>query len=414
MTMTKPLIAVCVGFLIAACGGTGSPTPGDKLYAAVAMNHGRYLSVIDSHSHKMERRMPLGVPTSDWKHLYSLVDTSIVDTDPQTGATLRTLQLGHAYRMPDATASGLPGGASPNGRWLVVERYDQAGNEMPSATHLLLITTSPLRVAGRVDLQGFFNFDAISNDGMRLYLVEYLNGKEYFVRLYNVAAGSLEPAPVVDKTDGGEAMSGIRLGGIASKDGSWLLSMYVREHASPFIHALNLDAPFALCLDIRGNGYADDDKAVQWSLAMSSDGESLYAVNPGTGDVAVAVVRDGGWQLVRNARLAVTASASALVKSVDAKEFGANAAVVADQGKTLVVAGPSGVMWIDTATFAVRHRALESWRVWSLGLSPDAESVYAISDSGAVAELSMATGDVGERFDIGGGLPMGLLRVAAA
>lgn len=414
MNVRKALVAVCVGVLTAACGATASPTPGDKLYAAIAMNHDRYLSVIDSRSHRTERRMPLGVPTSDWKHMYSVVDTSIVDTDPQTGATLGTLQLGHAYRMPDATASGLPGGASPNRRWLVVERYDQAGNDPPSATHLLLITTSPLRVAGRVDLQGFFDFDAISNDGVRLYLVQYLNGKEYYVRLYNVAAAQLDPTPVVDKSDGGEAMSGIRLGGVASTDGSWLLSMYVREHASPFIHALNLDAPFALCLDLRGNGYADDNTAVQWSVAMSPDGQSLYAVNPGTGDVAVVVARDGGWQVVRNGRVAATASAGNLIPNVEAKEFGANAAIVADQGRTLVFAGTSGVTWIDANTFAVRHRALEGSRIWSLGLSPDAQSVYAISDSGAVAELSMATGELGERFGIGDGLPMGLLRVATA
>ena len=117
---------VCLGILAAACGGTeGTPSGnGDKLYAAVSTQTSQSIEVIDSRSHNVERHLPMGVPSTDWKHLYSIASTSLVDTDPQTGATLSTLPLGHAYRLPDATLTGVPGGLSPNGDWLVVERYD--------------------------------------------------------------------------------------------------------------------------------------------------------------------------------------------------------------------------------------------------------------------------------------------------
>jgi hypothetical protein len=414
MSMRTPLALICVGFLVAACGATSTQSaPGDKLYQAISHGHSQYVSVIDSRSHLAVRRLPLGVPTGDWKHMYSLVDTSILDTNPETGVILGMLQLGHAYRLPDATVSGLPGGASPDRRWLVVERYDAPGNDLPSSSHFLLINTSPLHVVGRVDLAGFFDFDAISNDGKRLYLVQLINGKEYFVRLYDVALGRLDPSPVVDKTDATEAMSGIRLSSVASRDGHWLFSLYVREHANPFIHALNLEAPFALCLDLRGKGYADDDAAMQWSLAMSAQGGTIYAANLGSGDVAVVSLANDSPQVTRTAHVALTASTGGLIKTVDAKEVGADSAVVGDGGRTLVVAGSAGVVWIDTGTLAMRNRALESWRIWSLGLSPDEKSLYAVSDGGTIAELSMASGAVGERFDLGAGQPMALMRVAA-
>jgi hypothetical protein len=413
--MRTPVALISAGLLLAACGGTSAnrAAPGDKLYEAIAVSHSQYVTVIDSRSHQTERRLPLGVPTSDWKHLYSLVDTSILDTDPQTGATLGTLQLGHAYRMPNATANGLPGGMAPNGRWLVVERYDAPeGDGLPSASHFLLINTQPLHVVGRIDLAGFFDFDAISNDGNRLFLVQYLNGREYYVRMYDVAAGFLEPNPVVDKTDASEAMSGIKLSGIASTDARWLFSMYVREHANPFIHALNLDG-FALCLDLRGAGYAEDDKAMQWSIAMSPDGGTLYAANLGNGEVAVVSLTRDAPQVVRTAHVPLSSSTGGLIKTVSAKELALNAAVVSPDGKTLVVAGASGVVWIDTETLTIRKRALETWRIWSLGLSPNGQSLYAVADVGSIAELSMSSGEIGERFNLGGGQPIALMRVAA-
>jgi DNA-binding beta-propeller fold protein YncE len=189
--------------------------------------------------------------------------------------------------------------------------------------------------------------------------------------------------------------------------------MYVREHANPFIHALNMDG-FALCLDLRGTGYGDDDKAMQWSLAMSPDGGTLYAVNLGSGEIAVVSVARDSPQIVRTGRITLNSKTGWLIKDVTAKEIAVNAAVVSPDGKTLVVAGSSGVAWIDTDTLTVRKRALETWRIWGLGLSPDGQSLYAVADVGTIAELSMASGEVGERFDLGTGQPIALMRVAAA
>src|SRR5437762_2872311 len=402
---------ICLGVLVAGCGGTQEllrPTRSDKLYEAVTARGSQLVSVIDSRSHSTDRRLPLGVPTGDWRHIYSIVSTSLIDTDPQTGATRSSIQLQGTYQLPPATANGLPGGLSPNGQWLVVEAFDGSANGMPSSTHMLVIDTTTSRVWRKIDLGGYFRFDAVSNDGDRLYLIQHLNGKEYYVRLYDAIGGRLDENIVVDKSDGNQAMVGTRLSGIATSDGHMLFSMYVREHESPFIHALSLDGPFAFCLDLPGDGYADSAAELRWSLAMTGDGSRIYAANPATG--VVAVISTGANSVPSVLRAARFERAI----SPNAKISGANAAVVSRDGKTLVVGGASGVTWIDTSSLQVRSHALTGWHVSSVGLSPNGQHLYAVGDDGRIAEISMADAAVTSRFDPSAGEPLALMRVAVS
>ena len=184
-----------------------------------------------------------------------------------------------------------------------------------------------------------------------------------------------------------------------------LFSMYVRENDNPFIHALSLDGPFAFCLDLPGSGYSSGKADMQWSLAMSRDGSRLYAVNGATGIVAqVDTSNQFSPQIVRTAKIATVNSAS----------IGATTSVLSPDGKTLVTAGSSGIVWVDTASLTVRMESLNEWHVWSLGLSPDGRMLYAVNDKGSIAEVSMASGDVANRFEGAQGQPMALMRVAVS
>ena len=391
---------VCLGFLVAACAATreGPPAGAGKLYEAVASSSSQYVAVIDARSHSIDRRLPLGVPTNDWKHLYSIVSGSLLDTDPQTGATLNTMALGGAYELPAATSTGLPGGLSPSGRWLVVQSFDGA------ATHMLVIDTIAFKVSDRINLTGRFHFDAISDDGLRVYLIQYLNGKEYYVRQYDVGPNQLDANIVVDKSDGNQAMTGLRLSGVSTPDGSMLFSMYVRENEGPFIHALNLSGPFAFCMDLPGSGYAKGKSAMQWSLAMRRDGTRLYAVNGATGVVAeVDTSNQYSPQILRTAQTSAGVSGA----------MGAGAAVLSPDSNTLVAAGASGLVWLDTSTLKPRMTSLSGRHVSSLALSPDGRSLFAVADNGEIAEVSMASREVTSQFDLTEGTPLALMRVAA-
>jgi hypothetical protein len=417
--MRALLAAVSLLVIVAACGrAPNAPLVSGadyKLYEATTQ--GADVAVIDSRSHTTERTLPLGTPSADWKHIYSVSGAMLTDTDPATGATLHQLRLPGDYRLPEATLSGVPGGLSQNSRWLVVESFDMAGN-IPSATHFLVIDTTYSVSPRPVDLHGNFNFDAISNDGQRLYLIEFVSTTIYRVRMYDVLQGLIDPTIVFDKSDGSQAMAGLRLGGVVSPDGSMLYSVYVRQNKNPFIHALTLNGPIAFCIDLPGSGYGSSGSdAFHWSLALSPDGTRLYAANAATGTVTVIDTSASAFppKVIRTAHVDAAAStSSALVQEVQAKEFGANDAVLSPDGQTLVTIGMKGINWIDTATLKVRSRALLDWTVWSLALSADGTTLYALGDSGKVAELSMTGPTLSATFDPRAGQPLALLRVEAA
>jgi hypothetical protein len=98
---------------------------------------------------------------------------------------------------------------------------------------------------------------------------------------------------------------------------------------------------------------------------------------------------------------------------VEAKELGANGAVLSSDGATLVTTGAMGLIWIDTSTLQTRSSQLTNWTVWSLIGSPDGSRVYALNDAGAIAELSMSDSRMGATFNPSVGSPIGLLRVEA-
>src|SRR5256885_12521556 len=93
---------------------------------------------------------------------------------------------------------------------------------------------------------------------------------------------------------------------------------------------------------------------------------------------------------------------------------GAPATVLTTDGKTLVTAGSSGLVWIDTSTLKPKMDALTEWRISSLGLSPDGGTLFAVNDGGQVAEISMSSGAVAGRFDPSAGTVIALMRVASA
>jgi len=416
--MRAPPSIPAAAFVVAACGradlGPVPPSGDYKLYTATSTQTAQTVSVIDTRSHAVERSLPSGTPSPDWNHLYAVQGAALLDLNPQTGTTRHTLHLPGAFELPPATISGLPGGLSQDGHWLVLQAFDAAANATPTATHLLIVDTSYKQAAKRIDLNGYFQFDAASNDGQRIYLIEYLSSNSYHVRDFNVGSGQMDPTIIVDKTDGSAAMSGLRLSGVASRDGQWLYSVYIREHQGAFIHALNLEGNIAICIDLPGSGYASSEAGFHWSLAMSADGSHLYAANGAIGVVADLDTRNGFPDLIRTARTVTSTQSASLIQGVEAKGFGSNGAVLTPDGKTLVALGVQGVTWIDTASLQATDHQLSDWTVWSIALSPNGDYLYAVSDGGMIAEISMTGSHAASTFAGGPGQPMAVLRVQAA
>lgn len=416
-SMRGLVLAIGALVIVAACGRIpgGQVSSGDyKLYEAASTSSAQQLSVIDSRSHSVELSMPLGTPSPDWTHLYAVSGDGLIEIDPQTGTKLQNVRLPGYYQLPSATLSGMPGGLSQDGHWLVLEKFDPTSSPVPNATHLLLLETSFGKPMRQFDLQGYFQFDAVSNDGQRIFLIQYISPTEYYVRQFDVGIKQLNPTIIFDKSDGGAAMAGLRLSGVASPDGHWLYSVYVRQDKSPFIHALNLDGSLiAVCLDLPGSGYASNSDAFHWSVAMNADGTHLYAANGATGTVEDIGIDSGFPNPARAARIDTSQTGGIFgVRDVEAKELGGNAAAVSPDGKTLVIGGSAGLFWVDTTSLKATDHQLADWNVWSLAMSPDGTTVYAVRDSGMIAEVSMSGSHQMTTFGGAPGQPLALIRVA--
>jgi len=388
------VLAFATLVFVAGCGRVpGGPAPASdyKLYEAAATGGSQQLSVIDSRAHSVDLSMPLGTPSPDWTHLYTLNGPLLVDLDPQTGATLRTLRLPGYYQLPPADSAGVPGGLSQNGQWLVLESQSVA-----NTSRLLLVDTSYAKPPDQIDLKGDFTFDAVSNDGDRIFLIEHVSDTHYFVRRFDVRIGQLDPNVIIDKSDGDAAMAGLRLYGLASPDGSFLYSVYIRQDKSAFIHALSLsDLGLAYCIELPGSG--------KWSLALSADGAHLYAANGAAGIVA-DVTTNG------NAPPAI-----ARVSHIGGGRGGEHGggAVLSPDGKTLVVAGSAGLVWVDTASLHAHDRWLGEWTVASVALSSDGTTLYTVDDAGMIAEVRMEGSHAPTTFGGAPGQPLELIRVEA-
>lgn len=416
MACMRRIIALAILLVLtAACGKQFGVPPLSgtdyKIYEAMMSKQTESVEVIDTRSQSVERTMPMGTLSTDLHHLYSVSGTQIKDIDPQTGATLHSLEMPRSYWLPAASMSGASGGLSQDGRWLALQSWDPVGSSLPSSSHFLVVSTSFAKPPIRVDLEGWFDFDAVSNDGQRLYLIEYLYRGIYRVRVYDIAKQLLDPTVVVDKSNPNESMTGVRVMGLPSRDGQWLYSFYVREKDGPFIHALNLAAPFAFCIDLPGSGYSANVDALGWSLALA--GDDLYAANPALGVVDRFRINNGAPELTKSARIDSGTAAAGLIQSVEAKELGGVSVLSAD-GSTLVTASASSMSFVDTSTLHVRKQVPSDARVLGLGLTPDGHILYAVRDDKQIAEFSITSGAAGAIFNPGGGSPITILGITAA
>jgi hypothetical protein len=101
------------------------------------------------------------------------------------------------------------------------------------------------------------------------------------VRFYDLRLATLQAEPVRDKRTTGEVMTGYAWGTVADGRGQWWHTLYVStQRNKAFIHALNLqESLFAFCIDLPSEE-GDFVKLQQYALALSPDGQTIYATNP--------------------------------------------------------------------------------------------------------------------------------------
>jgi hypothetical protein len=392
--------------LLSACAARTSVTPltsspvGYSLYYIDAQSLANRINVVDTGSGRLVRTLPLGTPSPDWSRLFAVsYDSSrtiLRAVDTKTAAVIHQVSLAGSFALPLATAIGPTGGLSPNGDWLVLE-----GQVVQNQTSFVLMNTSFTQHPRRISLTGSFSFDAISNDGQRLYLIESLAAAQpghYRVRVYHLAAGSLDPRVIIDKREiETGSMTGTRISGIFSPDGAWQYSLYVNESKGAFIHALNLDSTVAWCIDLPAP-QADQYLQTMWSLAIKPDGGALFAVNPDLASAArIDIGPDGpaaDVSQVTSLKLVSAAPATpGFFTDALAKEIQMGSAALSRDGRTLFATTFDETVAINLATPTSQRRILDGAGVESVVMSQDGAWLFASSwDGPSVLRISPTTG----------------------
>ena len=232
------------------------------------------LHAYDMPSARERFRLPAGLASPNGDGFYAAHmhpgRTHVVAYDSRSGVPRRT------FNVP---GRGQLAAVSPTGRWLVLARRARG------VTQLRVVEATTGRVASRLALPGRFEVETVSVDGSKMFLVEHLADGAYRIRLYDLAAEALASGAVRAK-DSDEIMAGYAWGGVATPDGRWLLTPYLSTRRDvAFVHTLNLDESFALCLDLP-SGDGDEAALRAYGVALSPDGSKLYAANPALGVLA--------------------------------------------------------------------------------------------------------------------------------
>jgi hypothetical protein len=178
------------------------------------------------------------------------------------------------------------GAVSGNGRWIALVRPRRGATQV----ELLGLRRGQTH---RFTLHGWFDVDAVANDGGRVFLIQYVTAG-YLIRFYDLHREQLATRVLTER---GKPMAGTAWGAVSSPDGRRVMTLYLRGDRLAEVHTLDLARGSAVCIDLpRGKTSA----LRSYVLALGPDGRMLYAANPALGVVAIVDLRS--LRVVRVAR----------------------------------------------------------------------------------------------------------------
>ena len=181
--------------------------------------------------------------------------TFLTRISTQDGSILTSVPLLGTWGTPQITYSGADEGLSRDGKTLVLA---DISNVYPrTESRFMFVDPRRLRMRDAIYLKGDFEFDAISPNGKRLYLIQHMNvldQSRYVVRAYDVSSNSLLPGRVADPTQKSWVMEGYPISRVISPDGRWVYTLYGNPKGFPFVHALDTVRGVAHCVGLPWRG----------------------------------------------------------------------------------------------------------------------------------------------------------------
>jgi hypothetical protein len=206
----------------------------------------------------------------------------------RSGLVVRSRILRGFYGVPLVAFDNSTGGLSGDRRALVLASYGPYPGTA-GATSFVALGTRTFKTLRKITLRGSWAFDAISPDASQMFLIEYLSANpspHYRVRRFDLAAGKLDPEPVVDRREAEVDMRGQPVTRKSSLDGRWAYTLYARSGQPPFVHALDTVDAKAYCIDLP----LRLKQLEQMSLRLRVDRSGTLSVRNGERTVAVVDV----------------------------------------------------------------------------------------------------------------------------
>ena len=358
-----PSAALADGCPPATCLMTSSVSPGSRLLVVRPMGPRGSLTAIDLLTGARRFSLPNGLLSADGGTYASSAPvnakrTTIGRYNARTGKLQAGLSLQGVWEVAGLTADG---------RRVALARHGRRET---------LIGVADRRLRIRKTLRGAFDVEALSPNGRRVFLVHWRkNG--YRLEQLDLASNTLKPT-LLDEPD--EKMSGAPMTAVATRDGGWLLTLYLKADGSSFVHALNLRTGVAHCVDLPLKG--DFVTVGSTALTLSPDERRLYLASPLLG--RVTTVDLGRLRMIRTVRFRA-------IKSTPEPSPGPSGAVSAN-GRMLAFTEDNTVWLYDTA-FGVLHRPMRTRSTISgIGFAPGGRQLLAIASTGRVLAVDAATG----------------------
>lgn len=368
------------------------------------------LVVILASSAEQMLEMPIGIHNQNWSRLVSTSvtgdTTTLTENVVQLGLGGPQLVIDGRWKLPTIGDDPNPVGISADeSTYILVEAADHRSDTPLTWVSRFAVVklVAPGVIHGatvrRIELRGWFDYDAISPDGSTLYVIEHLSGPSepsgrYQVRAVDVAGGMLMDGIVADKRSLAEPMAGWPIAQVRRPDGGVFTLYRGTEH--PFIHALSTSEGVAVCIDLPARGADDLAAARDWGLAESADGRSLYAINSTLGFVVDVDPAQLG------IRRSVSVEPLGAGPRIVLAKFGhepsgpvGRRVVVNPDLHTVYAAGAGGILAIGTRDLKVAGRLLEGAAIEALAITPDGGTLYALlGEGGRIVKLDAGSGEL--------------------
>jgi hypothetical protein len=354
------------------CGVTSLAAPGSPLLVVRPAGQQGPLDAYNVANGRRRFSLPAGMLAANGRTFVSALPikggTRVIRFDASTGALRSAWPVRSSWTLA---------GVSSTGRWAGLVRIEDRGR----TTRFAVVDVLHRRIIDRVRLRGTFELETLSADGQRLFLVHY-RSSDYVLQLYDLNRQLLRANPIRSKDPDETKMTGTAARAVATRDGHWLLTLYLKSDGTAFIHALDLRAGAPHCIDLPGSSQ-DFGRLGAYALVLSPDGGTLYVANPLLGRVAAIDLR----------RLEVARTISFAARRTRGFDRGLGpVGAISRNGRTLYFSGPNSVWAYDTAYARVRGPYRHPGQIAGLGFSPAGHRVLVLRGDGTRMFLDAATG----------------------